>query len=131
MLAFMSDVPARMGIPPWQFRLVLGTTQIDFDPTKEEANRRKHRYSLESAVHLLERVVFPFGDSAPFATSDGFMEGGEVRHMHLGVDDAGHVVHMVTTMRSPETVRVISFRRASREERERFETETGYRRDEG
>ena len=58
--------------------------------------------------------------------SDAFKEKGEVRHMHMSVDDCGDVVLMVTTMRPDETVRVISFRRASEEERERFRQNTGY-----
>jgi uncharacterized DUF497 family protein len=54
------------------------------------------------------------------------MENGEVRHMHMGVDDGGKVVLMVTTMRPNETVRVISYRRASDVERESFSCRTGY-----
>lgn len=46
--------------------------------------------------------------------------------MHISVDDNEKVVFMVTTMRPDETVRVISFRRASPEERNRFRELTGY-----
>jgi uncharacterized DUF497 family protein len=122
----MDDIPRKMGIPNWEFRVVPGTTKIDYDVNKEQSNRQKHGYSLESAVWLLERFGFPFG--APLhITSDGFLEGGEVRHMHMGVDDSGKVVHMVTTMRPDETVRVISFRRASESEREEFFRQKGFR----
>ena len=41
-------------------------------------------------------------------------------------DDNGNIVFMVTTMRKDETVRVISFRRASNEERNIFFEGTGY-----
>ncbi len=58
--------------------------------------------------------------------SDAFEEKGELRHMHMSVDDHSDVVFMVTTMRPDETVRVISFRRASEEERELFGQNTGY-----
>jgi uncharacterized DUF497 family protein len=44
----------------------------------------------------------------------------------MSIDDNGKVVHMVTTMRPNETVRVISFRRASKEERQKFFELTGY-----
>lgn len=47
--------------------------------------------------------------------------------MHLGVDDCGKVVLIVTTMRDDETVRIISFRRASAQEREQFAAVTGVR----
>ena len=123
----MDDIPRKMGIPDWEFRVVIGTTKIDYDLDKEYSNREKHGYYLESAVSLLERMVFPFGESLPSMTSDGFMEGGEVRHMHMSVDDCGKVVLMVTTMRADETVRIMSFRRASEEEREQFYQNTGFR----
>ncbi len=44
----------------------------------------------------------------------------------MSVDDSGKVVLMVTTMRPAETVRVISFRRASEDERKKFWELTGY-----
>jgi uncharacterized DUF497 family protein len=122
----MSDIPSKLGIPDWEFRVVVGRTKIDYDLSKEAANREKHGYSLESAVQLLERMLMPIGEPPPTITSDGFMENGEVRHMHMGVDDGGKVVLMVTTMRPNETVRVISYRRASDVERESFSCRTGY-----
>jgi len=116
----------KMGIPDYGFRLVFGRTTVDYDLDKEDTNRRKHGYSLLSGVHLLERLLFPFGGSTPHAVSDAFDENGEVRHMHLSVDDSGKVVLMVTTMRPKETVRVISFRRASEQERLKLRELTGY-----
>src|SRR5688500_18540471 len=115
----MDEIAPKTRIPDWEFRVVIGKTKIDYDLDKEYSNREKHGYSLESAVLLLDRMVFPFGEPLPRRTSDGFMEGGEVRHMHMSVDD-GKVVLMVTTMRADETVRIISFRPASEEEREQF-----------
>lgn len=47
---FMSDIPEQMGIPEWEFRVVIGRTRIDFDPHNEDENRRNHGYSLESPV---------------------------------------------------------------------------------
>lgn len=123
----MDDIPRKMGIPDWEFRVVIGTTKIDYDLDKEYSNRKKHGYSLESAVSLLERMVFPFGESLPSMTSNCFMQGGEVRHMHMSVDDCGKVVLMVTTMCADETVRIMSFRRASEEEREQFYQNTRFR----
>ncbi len=122
----MDDIPTKLGIPDWEFRVVIGRTKIDYDINKELINRKKHRYSLESAVEQLEKLLLPIGNPRPFITSEGFMENGEVRHMHLGVDDCGYVVHIVTTMRQNETVRVISYRRANQKEKEDFFNFTGY-----
>ncbi len=123
----MNDIPNKLGIPDWEFRVIIGTTKIDYDPDKEQLNRKKHGYSLESAIEQLEYLIFPVGKPRPYMVSDGFEEGGEVRHMHMGIDDTGMVVLFVTTMRLNETVRIISYRRASSEDRETFFQHTGYR----
>ena len=115
----------KLDIRNYDFRVVLGRTKIDYDRDKEDENRKKHGYSLESGVYLLEKLILPISP-APFITSDPFKEGGEVRLIHMGVDDSSNVVLMVTTMRPDETVRVISFRRASEEERRIFHKYTGY-----
>jgi len=120
------DYPKRLGIPDYEFRLIFGKSKIDYDVNKETINRQKHGYSLESAVHLLEKVLLPI-NSTPFLYSDAFRENGEVRHMHMGVDHEGHILFMVTTMRPDETVRVISVRRASEEECQTFSQLTDYR----
>jgi uncharacterized DUF497 family protein len=120
------DIPGKLGIPDHEFRVVIGGTTVDYDLEKEDANRKKHGYSLQSAVHLLERYILPIGGAPPHAVSDAFIENDELRHMHMSVDDSGKVVLMVTTMRPAETVRVISFRRASEDEREKFRELTGY-----
>lgn len=119
------DFAKRLGIKDTDFRLIFGHSKIDYDPEKEENNRKKHGYSLESAVYLLERWILPI-ESPPFITSDPIENDGEIRHQHMGLDDAGNVVFIVTTMRPDETVRVISFRRASEEEREAYYSVTGY-----
>jgi len=123
----MDSIFARLGVPDYEFRLGFGGSKIDYDPGKEESNRKKHGYSLESAVHLFERLLFDslLGKRTRYIVSDSFMENGEVRQMHMSIDE-GVVVVMVTTMRPDETVRVISFRRADKKERETFRQNTGY-----
>ena len=101
------------------FRVVIGNTSIDYDGTKEEINRRKHGYSLESAAYLLRRLVLPI-PSPFFITTDPFEENGEIRHNHMTLDDEGNIVFFATTMRPGETVRVISLRRASTDERRQY-----------
>ena len=99
------------------FRVIIGRSKIDYDYDKEEENRRKNGYSLESAVHFLEALLLPLGGS-PVATSDPIERNVEIRHQHLTLDDSEKVVFFVTTMRQDETVRVISLRRASSQEEE-------------
>ena len=119
------DIPKRLGIKETDFRVVIGRTKIDYDLNKEDYNRKEHGYSLESAVDLLERWILPIA-STQFITSDPIEKNGEIRHQHIGVDDSGNIVFIVTTMREDETVRAISFRRAHKRERELFESLTGY-----
>lgn len=112
----MDDQPIR---GPWKetdFRLIIGRTKIDYDWGKEEINRKKHGYSLESAVVFLEQTLL-FSPSPPLITSDPIEVKGEVRHQHMVLDHDGKVVFFVTTMRPKETVRLISFRRATAEEK--------------
>jgi uncharacterized DUF497 family protein len=96
------------------FRVILGHPKIEYDPAKEGINRKKHGYSLESAVDLLTSLVLP-GSLRPFFTGETTRDS-EVRHEHLTMDDSDNVVYMVTTMRENEAVRVISLRRANRQE---------------
>ena len=128
----MSDKPANfsliLDIPESEFRLVFGRTKIDYDPLKDQENREKHNYSLESAAWLLERLLLPVGENRPHAISDSYVKNEEVRHAHMCVDDCGDVVFMVTTMRDNETVRIISLRRAHVNERTLFRDLTGYAR---
>ena len=107
---------------PWEntgFRVIIGRTKIDYDETKEEANRKNHGYSLESAVHFLEGMLLPIG-RPPVVTSDPIEYEGEIRHQHMTKDTSGNVVFFVTTMRPEETVRVISLRLASKKEEELY-----------
>lgn len=120
------DFHEQLGIPHYEFRVIVGGTRIDYDTDKEDVNRKKHGYSLESAVHLLERYVLPLGSPLPHVVSDAFTENDEIRQMHMSVDDSGKVVLMVTTMRENETVRIISFRRANETERSTFRDLTGF-----
>lgn len=120
------NFPEQLGIPEYEFRLIFGRTRIEYDENKDESNIKKHKYSLESAAHFLERLMLPV-PQPPFITSDPFEENGEVRHMHLSIDDSGNVVLFVTTMRDEETVRVISFREANAKERLLYYKHRDYR----
>ena len=75
-------------------------------------------------MYYFEQQLLPI-DTRPFITSDSFIENGEIRYMHMSLDDGGNVVLFVTTMRDDETVRIISFRRATETERATFFRHTG------
>ncbi len=112
---------------PWapeDFRVVIGSSTIDYDQDKEDVNRAKHKYSLASAIDIFEKLLLPL-PSTPICTRDASTQS-ERRHEHLAVDSDGKVVFVVTTMRQNETIRIISLRRASNEERELFAHITGY-----
>ncbi len=115
----MESFASKLGVPEYEFRVVIGRTRIEYDAKKDEANRRKHGYALESAVYLLE-ACFAFFTSRRIITSDAFIEKGEVRHMHLTEDADGTLMKIVTTMRPGEVVRVLSLRRASQKESAEF-----------
>ena len=81
---------------PWNekdFRLIIGRTKIDYDWTKEEINRKKHGYSLESAVHFLEQTLLLI-PSPPLVTSNPIDVDGEVRHQHMVLDSDGKVIFL-------------------------------------
>jgi predicted HicB family RNase H-like nuclease len=62
------NTPTNTPEPLWgtdDFRAILGRTQIDYDPDKEKINRKKHGYSLESAVYFLTGLIIP-GAYRPF-----------------------------------------------------------------
>lgn len=115
----------RLCIEETDFRLVFGRSQIDYDASKEKANLKAHGRSLKEALPILENFIFPI-NKKPFITHEPTERNGEIRHQHMGLDNEGMVVFFVTTMRPDETVRVISFRRASRKEREIFRAVIGY-----
>lgn len=116
-----------MTTPPWadeDFRVIFGTTKIEYDENKEEINRGEKKYSLESAVDLLTGLALP-GAYRPYMNRDASTVE-ERRHEHMTIDDSSKIVFFVTTMRDNETVRVISLRRASTEERQVFAEFTGF-----
>lgn len=36
------NIPVKLGIPEYEFRLVFGSTKIDYDISREMINRKKH-----------------------------------------------------------------------------------------
>jgi len=115
----------KLNIPDDEFRLILGTTKIEYGDDKNDINIREKKYSLESAAYFFERLLLNTS-KVPFITSDASTKYNEKRHMHMSIGDSGEVVFFVTTMRNEETIRIISFRKADKNERKVFFDVTGY-----
>lgn len=82
---------------------------FSFDPRKDAANIAKHGLSLADAP-----LVF----DAPGKLTLQSPQNGEARLMDIAmVEVAGVVLVLVYVMREPDTVRAISLRRASKQER--------------
>jgi uncharacterized protein len=84
--------------------------EFEWDPAKDETNRRKHGLSLLQAVRAFEGCTL---------TLPGREHRGEVRSLTIGRIETLLVVSVVHTDRAGRT-RLISARPASRRERELF-----------
>jgi len=91
--------------------------QFEWDPLKALSNRRKHGVSFEDAMHV-------FDDPYALFEQERTDEAGEVRWRALGFAGGVAVLLVAHTVRDEgenEVVRLISARRATRKERERYE----------
>jgi len=84
---------------------------VEWDPTKASSNFRKHgiRFADSLAVLEDERAI----------TLRGF-EAEEERWVSIGSDALGRVLVVVYSLRAPR-IRIISARRATRQERMQYE----------
>lgn len=95
------------------------TLAFTWDGAKAASNQRKHHVSFETAVRVF---------SDPFALCDqDRIEDGEHRWQIIGSVEGGIVLLVAYTVRDagdePETIQIISARRAERAERRRYEEE--------
>jgi uncharacterized protein len=86
--------------------------EYEWDPAKAKANLRKHRVSFADAALALE-------DPRALTMADPDASG-EQRFVSLGTDPIGRVLVTVFTPRGRRT-RIISSRKASRNERRSYE----------
>ncbi len=91
--------------------MVTGGVEIEFDPAKDAANRAKHGVSLAAALFVLETRVGEIVDDR--------RDYGEARMNAFGFIRGRLFVCTYTVRR--EVYRVISLRRASRQERLRWQ----------
>jgi len=121
-----TDIPKKLGIDETDFRLVIGSSTVDYDLGKNEINKLKHGYSFEEAIAIFEKVILPISSSPPIAVKDSIEKNGEIRSNIITLDKHGRVVVIALTMRPSETVRIISMRSSSQKERKIFSEITGY-----
>jgi uncharacterized DUF497 family protein len=89
---------------------------FEWDEAKAESNRRKHGVSFDLASEV-------FDDPYAVAEQDR-IEGGEPRWQTIGMVEGVVVLlvgHTVKEEESDETVRIITARKATRKERERYD----------
>ncbi len=120
------DIPKKLNIQETDFRLVIGTTGIDYDPRKNEINISNHGYSFDEAIAIFEQILLPISSIPPFMVKDSIEVNGERRSNIMTIDKQGKVILIALTMRQNETARIISMRRASKKERDIFAKLLGY-----
>ena len=93
-----------------------GMILFEWDEGKAESNRRKHGVSFDLASEV-------FDDPYALAEQDR-VEDGEVRWQTIGMVEGVVVLlvgHTVQEEESDEIIRIITARKATRKERERYE----------
>jgi uncharacterized DUF497 family protein len=86
--------------------------QFEWDEAKNRANVRKHGFHFSDALEMFER---PF-----LARPDTREDYSEERWIGVGVT-RGRVAFVAFAVVSPETIRIISLRKATNEERKEYE----------
>jgi hypothetical protein len=91
--------------------------RFEWDPAKARTNQRKHGVGFEDAIHVVD-------DPHALFELDRTDEFGELRWHAIGLIAevlVALVAHMIREEAGEEIVRLISARRATRQERKRYE----------
>ena len=89
---------------------------FEWDPKKADGNARKHGVTFDEASTV-------FGDSLALFMPDPDHSVGERRYLVLGISNQQRLLVVACAERPPRT-RLISTRRATRQERRRYEEES-------
>ena len=84
---------------------------FDWDPDKQRANLRKHGIELADAVAV-------FRDPLAVTVEDSAHD--EQRFVTMGLDALGRILVVVYVYRAPNTIRIISARKADAGERKQY-----------
>ena len=86
--------------------------EVEWDPAKARANLAKHGVSFaDAALALEDELALTIGEEA---------RGGEQRFVSMGADPLGRLLVVVFTSRG-DRLRIITARKATRQERLRYE----------
>ena len=86
--------------------------ELEWDTAKAALNLQKHGISFEDAEHV-------FYDLGRIETYDGSQDYGEDRWATIGLASSA-VLYVVYTVRSEETIRLISARKANAHEQKQY-----------
>ena len=86
--------------------------QFEWDQDKAKTNRAKHDVNFEQACEV-------FFD--PFLRVVDATDQGEARDATIGYTDASRLLFVVHVIRHEESIRIISARQATSQERKRYE----------
>lgn len=97
-----------------EVRVIGSLPQVDYewDSAKAVENRRKHGIDFADAIPAIE-------DPNRIEDNDARFEYGESRTRVIGMA-IGNVLFVITTARGDEACRIISARRATRHEQDRY-----------
>jgi len=87
---------------------------IEYDSRKAVSNLKKHGVSFDEAATSLF-------DPMALAREDDDAQG-EARYVAVGMSNAGHLLTVCYTLRNDETIRLISARMATTNERRQYES---------
>ena len=96
--------------------------RFEWDPKKNEANRRKHGFDLADAAPMFDGLVLALPDTR--------QDYGEDRWIGIGITN-GRVAVVAFAERGEDRIRIISLRKANRHERKLFEEAVKDELDEG
>jgi uncharacterized DUF497 family protein len=88
--------------------------KFEWDPKKAALNQAKHGVSFEEAVTI-------FGDPLELTISDPDHSLGEYRFLSIGRSSTGQLLVVSYTETQPNRIRIISARRATRQEQRYYE----------
>ena len=86
--------------------------KFEWDPAKNRSNIRNHGFDFADAEEMFRGLLIVDPDTRE--------EYGEGRWIGIGTI-RGRIAHLVFTQRDPQTVRIISLRKATGRERKEYE----------
>ena len=93
--------------------IIVTTMRFEWDEKKNSENIRKHRLDFADAWQVFENPLL--------AKLDDRENYGEDRWIGVGIMSNGIVVVLIFTKKEQETIRIISMRKATKNERTRYE----------